>query len=73
MVPLRYHLKWDTIEILTNKTQRPTKDWLNHVRSGRARAKIKQYLQKEERDKAKEEEQTFWKRAAEFMEALSRT
>ena len=56
MVPLRYHLKsGDTIEILTNKTQRPTKDWLNHVRSGRARAKIKQYLQKEERDKAKEE------------------
>ena len=56
MVPLRYHLKsGDTIEILTNKTQRPSKDWLNIVKSGRARTKIKQYLLKVDRDLNKEE------------------
>jgi len=56
MVPLRYHLKsGDTIEILTNKTQRPSKDWLNIVKSGRARTKIKQYLLKVDRDINKEE------------------
>ncbi len=55
MVPLRYHLKsGDTIEILTNKTQRPSKDWLNIVKSGRARTKIKQYLLKVDRDQNKE-------------------
>ena len=56
MVPLRYHLKsGDTVEILTNKTQRPSKDWLNIVKSGRARTKIKQYLLKVDRDHNKEE------------------
>lgn len=56
IVPLRHHLKsGDTIEILTSKTQKPTKDWLNIVKSGRARAKIKQWLQKEDREKKKEE------------------
>ena len=55
MVPLRYHLKsGDTVEILTNKTQRPSKDWLNIVKSGRARTKIKQYLLKVDRDQNKE-------------------
>jgi GTP diphosphokinase / guanosine-3',5'-bis(diphosphate) 3'-diphosphatase len=55
MVPLRYHLKsGDTIEILTNKTQRPSKDWLNIVKSGRGRTKIKQYLLKVDRDQNKE-------------------
>ena len=54
MVPLRYHLKsGDTVEILTNKTQRPSKDWLNIVKSGRARTKIKQYLLKVDRDNNK--------------------
>lgn len=56
IVPLRHHLKsGDTIEILTSKTQKPSKDWLNIVKSGRARAKIKQWLQKEDREKKKEE------------------
>ena len=55
MVPLRYHLKsGDTIEILTSKTQRPSKDWLNIVKSGRARTKIKQFLLKVDREQNKE-------------------
>jgi GTP diphosphokinase / guanosine-3',5'-bis(diphosphate) 3'-diphosphatase len=52
MVPLKYRLKsGDTIEILTSKTQQPSKDWLKIVKSSRARTKIKQYLLKIERDK----------------------
>lgn len=55
MVPLKYHLKsGDTVEILTSKVQRPSKDWLKIVQSGRARTKIKQWLLKIDRDKNKE-------------------
>jgi GTP diphosphokinase / guanosine-3',5'-bis(diphosphate) 3'-diphosphatase len=52
IVPLRYRLKsGDTVEVLTSKTQVPSKDWLNIVKSSRAKSKIKQWLQKIERDK----------------------
>jgi len=55
MVPLRYTLKsGDTVEVLTSKNQTPSKDWLNIVRSSRAKTKIKQYLLKIERDAHKE-------------------
>ena len=55
MVPLRYILKsGDTIEVLTSKNQTPSKDWLNIVKSSRAKTKIKQYLLKVERDNHKE-------------------
>jgi GTP pyrophosphokinase len=55
MVPLRYTLKsGDTVEILTSKSQSPSKDWLNIVRSSRAKQKIKQYLLKVERDRNKD-------------------
>jgi GTP pyrophosphokinase len=51
MVPLKYRLKdGDTVEILTSKTQTPSKDWLKIVKTSRARTKIKQYLLKIERD-----------------------
>lgn len=52
MVPLKYKLKsGDTIEVLTSKTQTPSKDWLKLAKTSRARTKIKQYLLKVERDK----------------------
>ncbi len=55
MVPLRYKLKsGDIIEILTSKSQTPSKDWLNIVKSSKAKAKIKQWLMKIEREKNKE-------------------
>lgn len=55
MVPLRYTLKsGDTVEVLTSKNQTPSKDWLNIVRSSKAKTKIKQYLLKVERDNHKE-------------------
>ncbi len=55
MVPLRYSLRsGDTVEVLTSKNQTPSKDWLNIVKSPRAKTKIKQYLLKIERDAHKE-------------------
>lgn len=51
IVPLRHILKsGDSIEILTSKTQSPSKDWLNIAKSSKARSKIKQWLLKVERD-----------------------
>lgn len=56
MVPLRYTLKsGDTVEILTSKTQTPNKDWINIVKSSKAKQKIKQWLLKVEREKNKEQ------------------
>jgi GTP pyrophosphokinase len=55
MVPLKYRLKsGDTVEILTSKTQTPSKDWLKICKTSRAISKIKQYLMKIERDEHKE-------------------
>ncbi|MDD0854854.1 bifunctional (p)ppGpp synthetase/guanosine-3',5'-bis(diphosphate) 3'-pyrophosphohydrolase [Halobacteriovorax sp. GB3] len=55
MVPLRYTLKsGDTVEVLTSKTQTPSKDWMNIVKSSKAKAKIRQWLLKTERDRNRE-------------------
>lgn len=55
MVPLRHTLKsGDTVDVMTSKTQTPSKDWINIVKSSRAKTKIKQYLLKVDRDRAKE-------------------
>ncbi|MBT7610146.1 MAG: bifunctional (p)ppGpp synthetase/guanosine-3',5'-bis(diphosphate) 3'-pyrophosphohydrolase, partial [Bacteriovoracaceae bacterium] len=54
MVPLRHTLKsGDTVEIITSKTQSPSKDWLNIAKSSRAKTKIKQWLLKIERESSK--------------------
>jgi guanosine-3',5'-bis(diphosphate) 3'-pyrophosphohydrolase len=51
MVPLKYRLKsGDTVEILTSKTQSPSKDWLKICKTSRAITKIRQHLMKVERD-----------------------
>ncbi len=44
----------DTVEILTQKNQRPNRDWLNWVVTSKARSKIKLELDAEERKKAAE-------------------
>jgi len=55
MVPLRYQLRnGDTVEILTSPTQRPNKDWLKFVATGRAKTKIRQVIRGEERERANE-------------------
>jgi GTP diphosphokinase / guanosine-3',5'-bis(diphosphate) 3'-diphosphatase len=51
--PLRYKLKsGDVIDIVTSNTQHPSKDWLDFVGTTRARAKIRNFLRAEERDKS---------------------
>lgn len=53
MVPLKTELRnGDVVEILTKKTQRPNKDWLDFVKSGRARSRIRQHIRGEERKRA---------------------
>lgn len=44
----------DTVEILTRKDQKPSREWLNWVVSSKARSKIKLELDAEERKKAAE-------------------
>jgi len=49
IAPLHRELKnGDTVEILTSPHARPSRDWLNHVHTARARHKIKQWIREEE-------------------------
>lgn len=53
IVPLRQPLRsGDTVEVLTGKQQRPNKDWLQFVKTSRAKAKIRLFLRQEERVQA---------------------
>jgi GTP pyrophosphokinase len=50
LVTLRQELhNGDTVEIVTSANQQPSKDWLDHVASGRARSRIRAHLRAEER------------------------
>ena len=42
----------ETVEIITSTTAKPTRDWLAHVRTGRARHKIRQVLKRESQTSA---------------------
>ena len=49
IAPLHRELRnGDTIEILTGSAARPSRDWLSHVHTARARHKIKQWIRHEE-------------------------
>jgi GTP diphosphokinase / guanosine-3',5'-bis(diphosphate) 3'-diphosphatase len=49
ITPLSKPLKnSETVEILTSPSAKPSRDWLAHVRTSRARSKIRQYLRAEE-------------------------
>jgi len=55
IVTLKHRLSnGDTVEILTSASQRPSKDWLNHCASARARSKIRNYIHKEKRQRGRE-------------------
>lgn len=55
IVSLRYVLKsGDTVEVLTSKNQRPSKDWLGIVKSSKTKAKIKQWFMKIEKEKRRD-------------------
>ena len=54
-VPIKEKLKTgDTVEILTGKNQHPSRTWLDWVATSKARTKIKQELDAEERKAAKD-------------------
>ena len=53
IVPLQYELKTgDTVEIITNKKGHPSKDWLNFVKTVKARSRIRQWIKTEEKERS---------------------
>jgi len=53
MVPLKYELKnGDIVEIITSNKQHPRKDWLDFVKTPRARTKIRHWIKSQERDES---------------------
>jgi GTP pyrophosphokinase len=61
----------DTVEITTAKNQQPAGDWLNHVVTSKARAKIKQKLREEETKRAKEGKELLERRLKNWKLTLS--
>ena len=50
MVPLKHPLQnGDTVEIMTSKTQVPSKDWLKYCVTNKAKTKIRVYVKEEQR------------------------
>lgn len=50
LVPLSTELQQgDTVEILTNENQHPSRDWLKYVKTAKARTRIKHWIRTEER------------------------
>ncbi len=53
IVPLRYQLRnGDVVEILTSPSSRPSRDWMNFLKTSRARSKVRHYLAENERQTA---------------------
>ncbi|MEW6209790.1 MAG: bifunctional (p)ppGpp synthetase/guanosine-3',5'-bis(diphosphate) 3'-pyrophosphohydrolase [Acidobacteriota bacterium] len=53
IVPLRYQLRnGDVVEILTSPSARPSRDWMNFLKTSRARSKVRHYLADSERETA---------------------
>jgi len=53
LVPLQYELKTgDIVEIVTTKGHQPSKDWLNFVKTGKARSRIRQWIKRQEKDRS---------------------
>jgi GTP pyrophosphokinase len=51
MVPLRYQFRnGDIVEIITSTKQHPREDWLDYVKTSRAKTKIRQWIRNQERD-----------------------
>lgn len=49
MVPLQYELKTgEQVEVITTKGHRPSKDWLNFVKTVKARSRIRQWIKTQE-------------------------
>ena len=54
LVPLNYTLKsGDKVEIITGSEERPNRDWLNFVKTSKARHAIRSFIRREENERAK--------------------
>ncbi len=50
IVPLRYEIQnGDVIEILTTANSKPSRDWLNHVVTSKARSRIRHWISEQQR------------------------
>jgi GTP diphosphokinase / guanosine-3',5'-bis(diphosphate) 3'-diphosphatase len=55
IAPLHRPLKnGDTVEVMTNAQAKPSRDWLAHVQTARARHKIRQWIKQEELERSLE-------------------
>jgi len=55
MVSLRHEIgSGDVVEILTQKGHKPSRDWLNFVKSSHAKSKIRHFINTQEREEATE-------------------
>src|SRR5438876_1062090 len=55
IAPLHRPLKnGDTVEVMTSPQAKPSRDWLAHVQTARARHKIRQWISREEHEKSLE-------------------
>ncbi len=53
MVPLKYKLQnGDVVQIITSKHHVPSRDWLKIAKTSKARARIRQWIKTEEREKS---------------------
>ncbi len=53
MVPLKYRLQnGDVVQIITSKHHVPSRDWLKIAKTSKARARIRQWIKTEEREKS---------------------
>ncbi|MBL0701228.1 MAG: bifunctional (p)ppGpp synthetase/guanosine-3',5'-bis(diphosphate) 3'-pyrophosphohydrolase [Desulfosarcina sp.] len=53
IVPLKYKLSTaDIVEILTSKGHHPSRDWLNFVKTVKARSRIRQWIKNQERSRS---------------------
>jgi guanosine-3',5'-bis(diphosphate) 3'-pyrophosphohydrolase len=53
IVSLQYELKTgDTVEITTSKKSHPSKDWLNFVKTVKARSRIRQWIKTQEKERS---------------------
>lgn len=53
----------DSVEIITNARQWPNRDWLGFVKTSRARTRIRQWIRREEFDRARQLGQELFQRA----------
>jgi len=53
LVPLQYELNTgDIVEILTTKGHQPSKDWLNFVKTVKAKSRIRHWIRKQEKERS---------------------